>query len=142
MYKNLNYTEKVCCWQWYRNREDSLETIEKNFQTNQIIENYANGRTDSLKCNKNHVEIPRREKKVFFSTFDFRLFSRIGFTRSMERDGEKMLEYYDKSRLDGLLILEVGPEYMREYYEYRQNRYKILITLKLIEYYCLITISS
>lgn len=68
------------------------------------------------------------KRKFFFSTFDFRLFSRIGFTRSMERDGEKMLEYYDKSRLDGLLILEVGPEYMREYYEYRQNRYKILIT--------------
>lgn len=41
----------------------------------------------------------------------------------MERDGEKMLEYYDKSRLDGLLKLEVGPEYVREYYEYRQNRY-------------------
>lgn len=47
----------------------------------------------------------------------------VGFTRSMERDGEKMLEYYDKSRLDGLLKLEVGPEYVREYYEYRQNRY-------------------
>lgn len=41
----------------------------------------------------------------------------------MERDGEKMLEYYDKSRLDGLLKLEVGPEYVREYYEYRPNRY-------------------
>lgn len=41
----------------------------------------------------------------------------------MERDGEKMLEYYDKSRLDGLLKLEVGPEYVREYYEHRQNRY-------------------
>lgn len=46
----------------------------------------------------------------------------VGFTRSMERDGEKMLEYFDKSRLDGLLKLEVGPEYVREHYEYRQNR--------------------
>lgn len=48
MYKNLNHTAEVCCWQWYQNREDLLETIEKDYETNQIIENYANGRTDSL----------------------------------------------------------------------------------------------
>lgn len=52
----------------------------------------------------------------------------------MERDGEKMLEYYDKSRLDGLLKLEVGPEYVREYYEYRQNRYTMLIAALLGNY--------
>lgn len=69
IYKNLNYTEKVCCWQWYQNRDDSLETIEKNFQTNQIIENYANGRTDSLKRNKNHIYIynSTKRKESFFN---------------------------------------------------------------------------
>lgn len=40
----------------------------------------------------------------------------------MERDGEKMFEYYENSRLDGLLKLEVSTEYVREYFEYRQNR--------------------
>lgn len=48
-YKNLNHTDELCCWQWYQNREDLLETIEKDFETNQIIENYINGRTDSLR---------------------------------------------------------------------------------------------
>lgn len=48
-YTNLNYTDEIACWQWYRNREDSLETIEKDFETNQIIENYATGRSDSLR---------------------------------------------------------------------------------------------
>lgn len=47
----------------------------------------------------------------------------------MERDGEKMLEYYEKSRLDGLLKLEVGQEYVREYYEYRKDRYGIHIKI-------------
>lgn len=65
----------------------------------------------------------RRERFCCCCMFDFCF---IGFTRSMERDGEKMFEYYDKMRLDGLLKLEVGPEYVREYYEYRQNRYIIL----------------
>lgn len=41
----------------------------------------------------------------------------------MERDGEKTFEYYDKSRLDGILKLEVGLEYVREYYEHRKDRY-------------------
>lgn len=40
----------------------------------------------------------------------------------MERDGEKIFEYYDNSRLDGLLKLEVEAEYVREFYEHRQNR--------------------
>lgn len=74
MYKNLNYTEKVCCWQWYRNRDDSLETIEKNFQTNQIVENYASGRCDSLKCNNKSCEYVRfheAKSKVSFRAFDF-----------------------------------------------------------------------
>lgn len=134
IYKNLNYTEKVCCWQWYQNRDDSLETIEKNFQTNQIIENYVNGRTDSLKCNKNHNImphlnglIPRTNMELFFIVLFF--LSYLGFTRSMERDGEKMLEYYEKSRLDGLLKLEVGQEYVREYYEQRKNRYNFITQL-------------
>lgn len=48
-YKSLDHTNEVCCWQWYQNREDLLETIEKDFETNQIIENYANDRTDSLR---------------------------------------------------------------------------------------------
>lgn len=48
-YKNLNYTEEIAYWQWYHNREDLLELIEKDFETNQIIENYASGRIDSLK---------------------------------------------------------------------------------------------
>lgn len=34
-----------------------------------------------------------------------------------------MFEYYDKSRLDGLLKLEVDTEFVREHYEYRQNRW-------------------
>lgn len=48
MHQNLDYTDKICCWQWHQNRDDSLETIEKDFETNQIIENYAIGRIDSL----------------------------------------------------------------------------------------------
>lgn len=50
MYENLEHTGEICCWQWHCNREDSLKTIEKDFETNQIIENYANGRADSLRC--------------------------------------------------------------------------------------------
>lgn len=48
-YKNLDHTDEIVCWEWFRNREDSLETVEKDFETNQIIENYANGRSDSLR---------------------------------------------------------------------------------------------
>lgn len=114
MFENLDYTVEICCWQWHRNREDSLETIEKDFETNKIIENYANGRTDSLRCKYlNHTRI---------HVFRYNLIHFLGFTRSIERDGGKTLEYYEKSRLDGLLKLEVGTEYVREYYEYRSNR--------------------
>lgn len=135
MYKNLDYTEKVCCWQWHRNRDDLLETIEKNFQTNQIVEKYASGRCDSLKCNNtSHIYMlnsTKRNRKCIWCWWLLfcRISKCIGFTRSMERDGEKTLEYYDKSRLDGLLKLEVGAEYVREYYEYRQNRSKISTAL-------------
>ncbi|XP_031633973.1 coiled-coil domain-containing protein lobo [Contarinia nasturtii] len=97
LYKNLDHTDEITCWQWYCNREDSLESVEKDFETNQIIENYANGRPDSL----------RR------------------FTRSMERDGEKMFEYYENSRLDGLILLEVAPNYVREHFEHRQDRFLV-----------------
>lgn len=51
LFKNLNHTDEIASWQWYRNREDLLETIENDFETNQITEQYTNGRTDSLRCN-------------------------------------------------------------------------------------------
>lgn len=47
-YKNLDYTEEIACWQWHHNREDLLEMIEKDLETNQIIENYAIDRLDYL----------------------------------------------------------------------------------------------
>lgn len=53
-----------------------------------------------------------------------------GFTRPIERDGEKTFEYYDNSRLDGLLKLEVSLDYVREYYEYRQDRWFSFIFLE------------
>lgn len=45
-----------------------------------------------------------------------------GFIRSTEKDGEKIFEYYENSRLDGLIKLQVEVDCVREYYEYRQNR--------------------
>lgn len=125
LFKNLNHTDEIACWQWYRNRKDLLETIEKDFETNQIIENYGNGRADSMRCNyMNHscfiyllkpIETLNIKEKNY-------LILHLGFKRSMERDGEKAFEYFENSRLDGLLKLEVGIEFVREYYEYRQNR--------------------
>lgn len=49
LYKNLDHTDAIVCWQMYRNRDDSLESMEMDFETNQIIENYASGRSDSLR---------------------------------------------------------------------------------------------
>lgn len=43
----------------------------------------------------------------------------------MDGDVEKTFEYYDNSRLDGLLKLEVATEYIREHFEYRQDRWVI-----------------
>lgn len=88
MYKNLNYTDKVCCWQWHRNRDDSLETIEKNFETNQIVENYANGRCDSLKCNNKSfmLDSTKQNRKLFF--FDDCAY-RISECRFYEIDGTR-----------------------------------------------------
>lgn len=137
MYENLNHTNEMCCWQWYRNREDSLETIEKDFETNQIIENYMNGRTDSLRC-----KYPSMLQVFFVFSFCCLIFNHMpfvlclstGFTRSIERDGEKVLEYYENSRLDGLLKLEVATNYVREYYEYRQDRFdsiQFIMTMKM-----------
>lgn len=63
-YKNLNHTDEIVCWQWYRNREDSLEIVEKDFETNRIIENYGSGRSDSL-CRKFYFA------SVFFFLYSF-----------------------------------------------------------------------
>lgn len=56
------------------------------------------------------------------------------FKRSTERDGEKTFEYYKNSRLDGLLKLEVAAEYIREHYEYRQNRYACCVHRNSLEF--------
>lgn len=48
LYKNLDYTDEIGIWQWYRNREDLLESIEKDFEKKEIIETYSIGRSDSL----------------------------------------------------------------------------------------------
>lgn len=48
VFKNLDYTEQTNLWQWLRNRDDSLELIEKDFQTKKIIETYRNERSDGL----------------------------------------------------------------------------------------------
>lgn len=48
VYKNLNYTEATNVWQWFRNRDDSLELMEKDFQSKKIIEKYRNERSDGL----------------------------------------------------------------------------------------------
>lgn len=48
LYKNLDYSDEIAIWQWYQNREDLLETIEKDFERREIIETYCVGRSDSL----------------------------------------------------------------------------------------------
>lgn len=48
VFKNLDYTEETNLWQWFRNRDDSLELMEKDFQTKKIIETYGNERSDGL----------------------------------------------------------------------------------------------
>lgn len=51
----------------------------------------------------------------------------IGIIRSMKRDGEKIFEYCENSRLDGLLKLEVTSASIRETFEYRKDRLEILL---------------
>lgn len=124
-YKNLDHTDEIACWQWYRNREDALELVEKDFETNQIIENYAIGRPDAL-CREYLPSIPHYIFCQYLFDFFNMSFDIIGYVRSMERDGEKTFEYYDNSRLDGLLKLHLKlgatSDHVREYFEYRQDR--------------------
>lgn len=47
--------------------------------------------------------------------------------RSMERDGEKIFEFCENSRLDGLLKLEMTSDSIRETFEYRKDRFEILL---------------
>lgn len=51
LHKNLDYTEETVLWQWYRNRDDLLEMMEKDFETKKMIEIYRDGRSDSLSSN-------------------------------------------------------------------------------------------
>lgn len=45
--------------------------------------------------------------------------------RSMERDGKKIFEYFENSRMDGLLKLEMTSDSIRETFEYRKDRLEI-----------------
>lgn len=42
---------------------------------------------------------------------------------SSAESGGKIFEFYENSRLDGLLKLEVAIDYINEHYEYRSDRY-------------------
>lgn len=49
----------------------------------------------------------------------------------MERDGEKIFEYCENSRLDGLLKLQMTSDSIRETFEYREDRFEILLISRL-----------
>lgn len=43
--------EATVQWQWYRNRDDFLESIETDYEARIIYESYGFGRPDSLRRN-------------------------------------------------------------------------------------------
>lgn len=56
VFHDLDYSDEKISWRWYRNREDLLDSVEKDNVTKQIIENYANYRPDFLRCKFQYVK--------------------------------------------------------------------------------------
>lgn len=59
LYSELDYSGATVMWQWYRNRDDFLESIETDFEAGITYESYGTGRPDSLRRN-NLIESLRR----------------------------------------------------------------------------------
>lgn len=54
-FDDLEYTDELKCWEWYQQRKDRLTHIEYDLKANAIVEHYATGRNDYLKCERtNH----------------------------------------------------------------------------------------
>lgn len=56
-FDDLEYTDELKCWEWYQQRKDRLNRIEYDFKANTIVEYYANGRNDYLKCKWLHSNV-------------------------------------------------------------------------------------
>lgn len=116
-------------WQWYRNRDDLLEIIETDYDARTIFESYDIGRTDSLRRKNSLGWLDSDQIMDHFRVLNDTTITNIGvfgiitgLIMSMEENGKKTFEFYEKSRLDGLLKLEVAIDYIKEYYEYRKYR--------------------
>lgn len=49
-FAGLDYENELMCWEWYQQRKDRLNQIEYDLKEGTIVEYYANGRSDYLKC--------------------------------------------------------------------------------------------
>ncbi|EDS38759.1 conserved hypothetical protein [Culex quinquefasciatus] len=93
LFQTLDYERPVTRWEWYINRDDSLEMIVYEFEARDIEERFARGRPDSL----------------------------CALRRSSEPNRECRLTFFHQYRFDSLRELVYHPTYVKEHYERRED---------------------
>ncbi|XP_051166732.1 dynein regulatory complex subunit 7 isoform X2 [Leptopilina boulardi] len=97
IYDDYEYTMPIYCYEKYSNRKDKLIKSEKDLDTNMINDFYKRGRPDACKVHR------------YFSQSNDKV------------EDERTIEFYNTVRLDGLLRLQMHPEYMIVDYENRED---------------------
>ncbi|XP_078089368.1 dynein regulatory complex subunit 7 [Mustelus asterias] len=93
-YEDIECTSFVKVTEWYSNRKDMLEKIERNMRTRTITENFKNGRSMAVK------------KHLF---------------RSSEPETDRTLKYISQLRVDGLVSRVENPTEMTEIFKDRPD---------------------
>ncbi|XP_069312550.1 dynein regulatory complex subunit 7 [Eulemur rufifrons] len=93
-YKDPECTETVEVKEWYQNREDMLELKHTNKTTGLIIDYFKPGHPQAL---------------------------RVHSYKSMEPEMDRVMEFYETARVDGLIKREETPLTMTEYYQGRPD---------------------
>ncbi|XP_055529114.1 coiled-coil domain-containing protein lobo [Wyeomyia smithii] len=93
LYETLEYENPTTRWEWYINRDDLLEMIKHDYESQETEETFAKGRSDSLRM----------------------------LQRSSAANRECKLSFFSQYRFDSLRELVYHPSYVRESYDQRDD---------------------
>ncbi|XP_070254045.1 dynein regulatory complex subunit 7 isoform X2 [Myotis yumanensis] len=93
-YEDLECTKLLEMKEWYQNREDMLELRHIHKDTGLIIDYFKPGHPQAL---------------------------RVHSYRSMQPENDRVMEFYEKARVDGLIKREETPKSMTEHYQGRPD---------------------
>ncbi|CRK88918.1 CLUMA_CG002622, isoform A [Clunio marinus] len=94
LYETLEYENPHTVFEWYKNRDDLMKSVNRNLKTGEVIEEFHKGRCDSLKT---FIYFPQDENH------------------------EIIMKFYSKSRFDCTKEIVYHSTYIEEFYEKRRD---------------------